>query len=182
MNRFYLFFLSLLFGLFLYTLPAYSGGNFCGTICADTELNPVCCPSGGPSCVSNFNTDIVLCLNETDAGNIVPGEGACCLPDQSIEGLQCTCNGQTPTPLTVAVIKCCMEKNNIPLASISANGTLPGECNVTTSHCAGCIQALQNEGLELRQTNVEGMCSWYHFFDDRDRDGRKDYNSEPSPE
>jgi len=144
----------------------------------------VCCPVGQDCDRQGFTTNVVLCDGDIIAENVVNQQGACCLPDQSIEGFECTCNGQTPTPPTVAVIKCCMEGTNIPLASISANGTLPGECNVNTSHCAGCIQALQNEGLELRQTNVEGTCSWYHFFEDRDRDrdGRKDYNSEPSPE
>jgi len=76
-------------------------------------------------------------------------------------------------PPTVAVIKCCMEGSSIPLASTSANGTLPGECNVNESHCAGCIQDLLDLSLDLEQINVAGDCSWYHFFADRKDDFKR---------
>jgi len=80
--------------------------------------------------------------------------------------------GNGPPP-TVAIIKCCMADGDIRVFSNSANADLndlPGARCRVDSTCAGCIQSILDSGLDLEQTNVEGMCSWYHFFDNDRRD------------
>ncbi len=79
------------------------------------------------------------------------------------------------TPITVAIIKCCMDDGAITVAITSANGDFPAgdECRINNEDgCAVCIQALLDFSLDLRQIDVEDICSWYHFFDN----DRKDFD------
>lgn len=94
MNRFYLFFLSLLLGLFLYTLPAYSIPGLCDSgsdLCFEMSANPLCCPPGEACESIPQEPGVVLCLGNS-AGQPVLDGGGCCLPDDAVEGDSCGCD------------------------------------------------------------------------------------------
>lgn len=71
-------------------------------------------------------------------------------------------------PPDVAILKCFINGGTIQVDKLNSTEGSFVECAFQDG-CAGCIQTLLDLRLDLRQINVEESCTWYHFFEDKDR-------------